>query len=58
MASGDLEGIIKIDFDEEQMGVMKRKKRVLLELLLKIGVELGDHFKKVTGEEISFEGRD
>jgi hypothetical protein len=58
MASGDLEGVIEVDFDEEMMGVMKRKKKVLLELLLKIGVELGDHFKKVTGEEMSFEGRD
>jgi DNA-binding FrmR family transcriptional regulator len=58
MASGDLEGVIKVDFDEQEMGVMKRKKKVLLELLLRIGVELGDHFKKVTGEEISFESRD
>lgn len=58
MASGDLEEVLAVDIREKLTGIPKRRKKVLLELLLKIGVELGDHFRKATGEEISFEGRD
>jgi hypothetical protein len=57
MASGDLELFLEPTI-EEQLGGMPRKKKVLLQLLLKVGIELGDHFRKLTGEEISFEGRD
>jgi hypothetical protein len=57
MASGDLEKVLEWTFREE-MGIMKPQRKVLSELLLNIGNELGDHFRKVTGTEVSFESRE
>jgi hypothetical protein len=57
MATGDLESYLELGV-EGALGEVNRPKRFLLELLLKIGVELGDHFRKLTGEEISFESRE
>lgn len=54
MASGDLEALLR----PRILGHIPRPKRVLIRMMIGIGITLSDHFRKVTGEEMSFEGRD